>query len=147
MHPNVLRRIAESDGWIARPTAPPTLIAADLALINLTRNDVGETKPFTVAHENFVWIEERGNRDAVIAEQQRRYAAVVSAERPWDYIESVYLTGTIDEIQRKIQARVDVGVEFMMLHTLTPDPEQLDMIARHIIAPFSKTTIAGGSGR
>ena len=30
MHPNVLRRIVHSNGWIARPTCPPELIASDL---------------------------------------------------------------------------------------------------------------------
>jgi probable F420-dependent oxidoreductase len=140
MHPNVLRRIAESDGWIARPTAPPELIASDLALIEGARRAAGQTKPFTIAHENFVWIEEGNNRDAVIAEQQRRYAAVVSGERPWEYIESTYLAGTIDEIQQKIQNRVDIGVEYMMLHTLTPDLEQLDRIARYIMEPFANAT-------
>jgi hypothetical protein len=144
MHPNVLRRIAESNGWIARPTAPPELIASDLALIEEARQAIGASKPFTAAHENFVWLEESGHRDAVIAEQQRRYAAVVSDERPWEYIESVYLAGTIDEIQAKIQARVDVGVEYMMLHTLTPNLEQLDLIARHIVEPFASVPVGAG---
>jgi alkanesulfonate monooxygenase SsuD/methylene tetrahydromethanopterin reductase-like flavin-dependent oxidoreductase (luciferase family) len=137
MHPNVLRRIAESNGWIARPTAPPELIASDLKLIEEARLATAQAKPFTAAHENFVWIEETGSRDAVIAEQRRRYNRVVSDERPWEYIESVYLAGTIDEIQAKIQMRIDVGVEYMMLHTLTPDLEQLDLIARHIVEPFA----------
>jgi alkanesulfonate monooxygenase SsuD/methylene tetrahydromethanopterin reductase-like flavin-dependent oxidoreductase (luciferase family) len=141
MHPNVLRRIAESNGWIARPTAPPELIASDLALIAEARQAIGARNPFTAAHENFVWIEESGRRDAIIAEQQRRYNAVVSDERPWDYIESVYLAGTIDEIQRKIQDRIDVGVEYMMLHTLTPDLQQLDHIARYIVEPFAGVPI------
>ena len=136
MHPNVLRRIVESDGWIARPTAPTQLIAADLGLITEARQEAGVTKPFTVAHENFVWIEEGNDRDAVIAEQQRRYAAVVSSERTWEYIASTYLAGTIGEIQQTIQDRVGIGVEYMMLHTLTPDLEQLDLIARHVLEPF-----------
>jgi probable F420-dependent oxidoreductase len=136
MHPNVLRRIAESDGWIARTTAPPELIASDLALIQEARRAAGETKPFTIAQENFVWIAEGSNRDAVIAEQQRRFAGVVSAERPWDYLASVYIVGTVDEIQRQIQTRVDMGIEYMMLHTLTPDLEQLDLFAKYILEPF-----------
>lgn len=137
MHPNVLRRIVHSDGWIARPTAPPELIAADLALIEQARADAQVTTPFTAAHENLVWIEERGTRAEIIAEQQRRYAGVVSGERPWEYIEAVYLAGTIDEMQRKIQDRIDIGVEYLMLHTLTSDLEQLDLIARHIVQPFA----------
>jgi probable F420-dependent oxidoreductase len=134
MHPNVLRRIATSDGWIARPTCPPHLIASDLKLIDDARND---DRPFTVAHENFTWIEERGTADEVAAIQQQRFAEVVSDERPWDYIDAVYLPGTIDAIQAKVQARVDAGVEYLMLHTLTPDLEQLDLIAHHLVEPFA----------
>lgn len=137
MHPNVLRRIAGADGWIARPTCPPDLIAADLDLIREARRVNAANGPFTVAHENFTWIEERGSRDDVIAVQQQRFGAIVSDERPWDYIESVYLPGTIDEIQAKVQARVDAGVEYLMLHTLTADLSQLELIARHIIEPFA----------
>jgi len=134
LHPNVLRRIANADGWIARPTCPPDLIASDLKLIDEART---AERPFTVAHENFTWIEERGTGDQVAAVQQRRFAEVVSDERPWDYIDAVYLPGTIDAIQAKVQARIDAGVEYLMLHTLTPDLEQLDLIARHLVEPFA----------
>jgi hypothetical protein len=36
-----------------------------------------------------------------------------------------------------VQARVDAGVEYLMLHTLTPDLEQLDLIAHHLIRSFA----------
>lgn len=136
MHPNVLRRIAEADGWIARPTCPPHLIASDLDLISDARAAAGRGGPFTVAHENFTWIEERGTEDEVRAVQQARFGDVVSGERPWEYIDEVYMPGTIEQIQAKVQARLDVGVEYMMLHTLSADVEQLELIAKHIIEPF-----------
>lgn len=134
MHPNVLRRIATADGWIARPTCPPEGIAADLEEIRAARD--ASMPPITVAHENFTWIVESSDRDAVIAEQQQRFAGVVSDERPWDYIDAVYLPGTVDDIQRKLQARIDAGVEYLMLHTLTPDLEQLELIAKHVLEPL-----------
>jgi probable F420-dependent oxidoreductase len=134
MHPNVLRRIVRGDGWIARPTCPPELIAADLAEIRAARPPEGP--PITVAHENFTWIEESTDRDAVIATQQARFGAIVSDERPWEYVEQVYMPGTIDEIQAKVQARIDVGVEYMMLHTLTADLDQVRLIARHVVQHF-----------
>jgi probable F420-dependent oxidoreductase len=143
MHPNVLRRIVEADGWIARPTCPADLIASDLAMIREARSRAGKTGSFTIAHENFTWIEERGTKQEVTAEQQRRFAAVVSEERPWEYIEAVYMPGTIDEIQRKVQARIDAGIEYMMLHTLTADLEQIDLIARHVVEPFSTVRARG----
>ncbi|MFT4616140.1 MAG: hypothetical protein ACI89G_000196 [Minisyncoccia bacterium] len=138
MHPNVLRRITHSDGWIARPTCPPELIASDLELIVAERARLEVISPLTVAHENFTWIEESGTSDAVRSAQQARFGEIVSAERPWEYIDEVYLSGTIDEIQAKVQRRVDAGVEYMMLHTLTADIEQLELIAKHIVEPFEK---------
>lgn len=132
MHPRVLRRITAADGWIARPTCPPELIAADLALIRAARGGA----PLTVAHENFVWIEPAGRDDDIRVAQQRRFSAILSDERPWEYIDAVYLPGSIDEIQRKVQDRIDAGVEYLMLHTLTSELAQLDLIARHIVEPF-----------
>ncbi len=137
MHPNVLSRIANADGWIARPTCPPDGIALDLAEIRDARQRVApERPPIVVAHENFTWIESSGTRDDIVGEQQRRFASVMSDERPWDYIDSVYMPGTVDEIQKKVQARIDAGVEYMMLHTLSADIAQVEAIARHVVEPF-----------
>jgi probable F420-dependent oxidoreductase len=136
MHPNVLRRIAGADGWIARPTCPPELIASDLELIREARAEDGRSKPFTVAHENFVWIEETGTKEEVTAVQRERFGAIVSDERPWEYIDAVYLPGTVVEIQEKVQARIDAGAEYLMLHTLDAGTEQLDLIHKHVVAPF-----------
>jgi alkanesulfonate monooxygenase SsuD/methylene tetrahydromethanopterin reductase-like flavin-dependent oxidoreductase (luciferase family) len=152
MHPNVLRRIAAADGWIARPTCPPELIAADLARIPAARAAAGRHAPFTVAHENFTWIQERGDVEAV---QRRRFGAIMGDGRPWDYIDAVYMPGSVDEIQAKVQARIDAGVEYLMLHTLDSGLEQLELIARHVVEPFSgsapearsRRTARAGRGR
>jgi len=139
MDPRVLQRICRWDGWIARPTSSPPQIAEDLAEIDAELGRQGtsrERKGFTVAHENFVWLTEKSRRDDVIAEQRARMLAVVSDERPWDYIEAVYLTGTIDEVQRRIQERIDAGVDEMFFHTMTADVGQLDLFARHLLEQF-----------
>ena len=54
-------------------------------------------------------------------------------ERGPDYLESVYLFGTPDEIIASLQARVDAGVEYFFLHTMTPDPAQLQLWVDEII--------------
>jgi hypothetical protein len=64
---------------------------------------------------------------------------VVSDERPWDYIDAVYMTGTIDAIQQKIQDRADAGVEYLMLHTLTSGLDQLELMAKHVLQPFGES--------
>lgn len=143
MVPRVLQRVCRWDGWIARPTSTPDQTALDLAEIDreLERQATSRAKKgFTVAHENFCWISEKADRDEALAEQQDRMLGVVSDERPWDYIETVYLTGTIDDIQQRIQSRIDVGIEYMFLHTMTADLRQLELFARHILEPFASVT-------
>ena len=54
----------------------------------------------------------------------------MSGERGPKYLESVYLFGTPDEIVASLQARVDAGVEYFFLHTMTPDPAQLQAVGR-----------------
>lgn len=134
----VLERIVRHDGWIARPTCPADLIAVDREEIRARREELQlQDKPFTFAHENFTWLQESGTADEIEAEQQRRFGQVVSEERPWDYIDAVYLTGSIDAIQEKIEARRRAGVEQLMLHTLTSDLDQLRLMAKHILTPFA----------
>jgi hypothetical protein len=116
-------------------------MVADLAEIDTELARMGTSrakKSFTVAHENFLWLSEQTSRDAAIEEQQRYMLAVVSDERPWDYIEAVYLTGTIDDVQRRIQERIDAGVEEMFLHTMTADLHQLELFSKHILEPFAR---------
>ncbi len=141
MAPKVLDRICRWDGWIARPTAEPRQIVEDLAVIDaelIRRGRARAQTGFTIAHENFCWLTEKTDRDAVIEEQKRYLLGVVSDERPWDYIETVYLTGTIDEVQQRIQARIDAGVEHIFLHTMTADLDQLELFAKHILEPFKQ---------
>jgi probable F420-dependent oxidoreductase len=143
MSPRVLDRICRWDGWIARPTSPPEQIELDLGEIDAHLARQGSSraaKGFTVAHENFCWLTEKTSRELAVEEQRGRMLAVVSDERPWSYIEAVYLTGTIDDIQRQVQARIDVGVEHLFLHTLTADLSQLELFARHILEPFRAST-------
>ena len=42
-----------------------------------------------------------------------------------------------------LQARVDAGVQSFMLHTMTPDPAQLEQWATHIIPHVRFPTAAG----
>src|SRR5207302_1126489 len=100
---------------------------------------------FTVAHENFLWLSERASRGEAVAEQRERMLEVVSEGRPWEYIEAVYLTGTIEDVQRRIQQRVDQGVEHLFLHTMTADLAQLDLFAQHILGPSRSAVPAAAS--
>src|SRR4030088_1799629 len=144
MAPNVLDPICRWGGWVVRAASQPKQIAEDLAKIDseLSRRGTSRAeKKFTVAHENFCWLSEKASTSEAVEEQKRYMMAVVSDERPWDYIEAVYLTGTIEDIQRRIQERVDAGVEEIFLHTMTADLRQLELFEEHIRKPFAKVGV------
>jgi len=132
--PAVLRRIVDSDGWIARPTSLPAQIEEDLAEIRPALKAAGrDLGTFTVAHENFLHLVPTENRDKARSEQRRAYAAIMGGGRPFEYLEHVYLTGTPSEIVAKLQARIAIGIEYLILHTLQPATAQLDLWAEHLL--------------
>jgi alkanesulfonate monooxygenase SsuD/methylene tetrahydromethanopterin reductase-like flavin-dependent oxidoreductase (luciferase family) len=53
--------------------------------------------------------------------------------RPFEYFEQVYLMGTPSEIVEKLRARMAIGVEYLILHTLEPSAAQLDLWAEHVL--------------
>lgn len=131
---SVKRRTVKSDGWIPRPTCPPPDIARDWAELQEAMRDAGKDPSDTlVAHENFLHLVLTDDPAEARRQQHEAFLKVMSAERGPEYLESVYLFGTPDEIIASLQARVDAGVEYFFLHTMTPDPAQLRLWVDHII--------------
>jgi alkanesulfonate monooxygenase SsuD/methylene tetrahydromethanopterin reductase-like flavin-dependent oxidoreductase (luciferase family) len=73
------------------------------------------------------------DRERALREQHEAFARVMSPERGPEYLEKVYLFGTPDEVISSLQARIDAGVQYFMLHTMTPDPDQLELWASEIV--------------
>jgi alkanesulfonate monooxygenase SsuD/methylene tetrahydromethanopterin reductase-like flavin-dependent oxidoreductase (luciferase family) len=122
----VKARTMRTDGWIPRPTCPPEDIARDWAELQAYYREHGrDPSECVVAHENFLHLVLTNDPVRAREEQHRAFLRVMSAERGEHYLESVYLFGTPDEVVASLQARVDAGVEYFMLHTMTPDPAQL----------------------
>ncbi len=83
-----------------------------------------------VAHENFLHLVMTDDPAEARRQQHEAFLKVMSAERGPEYLESVYLFGTPDEIIASLQARVDAGVEYFFLHTMTPDPGTAPAVGR-----------------
>ena len=96
-----------------------------------------------MAHENFVHVVPTTDPAKARDEQHRAFLKVMSNERGPAYLESVYLFGTPDEIIASLQARVDAGVEYFFLHTMTPDPAQLQYWVDEIIPNVTFPSTAG----
>jgi alkanesulfonate monooxygenase SsuD/methylene tetrahydromethanopterin reductase-like flavin-dependent oxidoreductase (luciferase family) len=132
--PRVLARIAEADGWIARPTAAPAQIKEDRdEILSFLSSGGRRLDGFTVAHENFLHLVPTDDPQKALAEQRRAFDEVMSEGRPFDYLEQVYLTGSLEQVQQKLDERLGAGVEYLMLHTLEPSTEQLDLWAEHLL--------------
>ena len=122
----VKARTLRSDGWIPRPTCPPEDIGRDWAGLQAYFREHGrDPAECVVAHENFLHLVLTNDPVEARREQHRAFLNVMSTERGPNYLESVYLFGTPDEVVASLQARIDAGVEYFMLHTMTPDPAQL----------------------
>lgn len=131
----VKKRILRTEGWIPRPTCPPEDIARDWAELQAYLSEHGrDPSSLTVAHENFVHVVKTNDRDKALAEQHEAFLEVMSNARGPEYLEKVYLFGTPDDIVESLQARIDAGVQRFMLHTMTPDPTQLEDWVTEIIA-------------
>lgn len=130
----VLERIGRADGWIARPTATPEQLGEDIEEITAHLEDIGrDPREVTLAHENFLHLVPSDDPEEVRREQVAAYTRVMGTRRPFEYFEQVYLTGTTEEILKKIQARLDHGIEHVLFHTLEPSVAQLELWAEHLV--------------
>ncbi len=145
---SVKARTFRADGWIPRPTCPPPDIARDWTELQAFFRDGGrDPRDVLVAHENFLHLVLTDDPAKAREEQHRAFLEVMSGERGPQYLESVYLFGTPDEIVESLQRRVDAGVEYFMLHTMTPDPGQLDAWVERIIPNVRFPATAGAVRR
>lgn len=141
---SVKARVLRSDGWIPRPTCPPGDIARDWAELQAYYRENGrDPAECVVAHENFLHLVMTNDPVRARQEQHEAFLRVMSAERGPKYLESVYLFGTRDEVIASIQVRIDAGVEYFMLHTMTPDPAQLQNWVDEIIPNVKFPATAG----
>ena len=141
---SVKARVLRTDGWIPRPTCPPDEIARDWReLQDYYREHGRDPRECVVAHENFVHLVLTNDPARAREEQHEAFLRVMSSERGPQYLETVYLFGTPDEIVASLQARVDAGVEYFVLHTMTPDPAQLQDWIEHIIPNVEFPPTAG----
>jgi len=141
---SVKARTLRADGWIPRPTCPPPEIARDWAELQAYFRDHGrDPRGCVVAHENFLHLVMTNDPAAAREEQHRAFLRVMSPERGEHYLESVYLFGTPDEVIASLQSRIDAGVGYFMLHTMTPDPAQLRHWTREVIPALRFPPTAG----
>lgn len=113
---------------------PPFQISEDrdeiVAALEASGRDTGS---FTFAHENFLHLVPTDDTERALTEQREAFTRIMGTGRPFEYFESVYLTGSVPEVLGKIEERLATGVGYLMLHTLEPSTVQLDLWAEHLL--------------
>jgi hypothetical protein len=62
---------------------------------------------------------------------------VMGTHRTAEDLASSYLLGTVDDIQDRIEDLRRVDLAYMILTPVSNDPQQLDLINKHVVGPFS----------
>jgi len=131
--PSVARRIAAADGWFVRPTAEPEQIAHDWQQLQPYIEQAGRRpEDIELAHGQLIHLTRKTDRRQALEEQHAVAADILGTNRPRAQLERSYLFGTIDEIVENCRRRAAVGVEHLILHPLTDDPVQLELLTREL---------------
>lgn len=134
LHPRVRDRIVRSDGWFSRPSAQPQQVAEDWELVSAALADAGrDPDEVVIAHGQWLHLTEESDPAAARRIQHELAAEVLGDGRDEEHLERSYLFGTLDEVVAACQARVDVGVEHLIIHPYTDDPEQLELWGRDLL--------------
>jgi probable F420-dependent oxidoreductase len=136
--PTVLDRIAKADGWMSRSSGSDTaMVKADWEAVQEHLRSIGrDPKTLTFAHTQFIHVSQASTTERAIAEQGPHFARVMGTHRTFDGLAASYLLGTIDDIQRRLAALAEVGLQDLIITPVTDDPGQLELLARHVLEPF-----------
>lgn len=134
--PKVAARIARLDGWLTRPTAGVEQIKTECAHVRRLAADLGrDPAAITLAHVNFCHLAE-GSRNQVLEQQHKWFRRVLGEGATWERQQSLYWTGTLDEIAGRVQRLLDAGVQHIVIHPLAPEIEQVELWAQGVLGRF-----------
>jgi probable F420-dependent oxidoreductase len=143
LNPNVARRIARSDGWFTRPSALPEQIVHDWVQLQPYLEAEGRRpEEIAIAHGQWVFLTEEDRRDRAVALQHAAAEAINGTYRPRDLVERTYLFGTLDEIVEACRVRAQIGVQHLVLHPYTDDPDQLELWGRELLPRLRELEVA-----
>lgn len=126
-----LERAARANGLITAYRACPGLDMTELtrswSIVAEKARTLGrDPSTLTFAHQDHLHIDLDPKPDR-LREVFARYTF-----NPYDDTAPLYLMGHPDELVPRLQARIDAGVQEILLNPLTPDPKQLELFATHI---------------
>lgn len=136
MTSTVLERVLAHEGWLCRSGGSSGEdVERDWRQICEAADSRGISRP-VFGHAQWAHIVDSSDRQAVEAEQLSAFRAVMGDSRTPESLRNSYLFGTIDEIQERIGRLIEIGLEYLVLNPPSPDPQQLELIRKHIVDVF-----------
>ncbi len=128
--PSVLARIADADGWIARSTASPEQLRADLDQIEAART---RAQPLRVLRTSFLNLSTQPRRDRAIEEQLAAYRAAGWSGSRAEF-ERTQPAGTIGDVLAQIAELGAHGVSALVVQPVGDPDRQLGLIGTELLA-------------
>ena len=134
---SVLRRIAKADTFVVRNTGYKDWVKRDLAAARDYVASVGrDPRTLQLAHVQFTHMVESNDRDQCLEIQRPHFEFAMGTHRSWDHLQDCYLTGTIDDMCATLQDLKDFGLQYIIIHPTSTEPDQIDLMAKHFFPLF-----------
>ena len=135
MAPSLLERIVKYDGWMSRGRSTNKQLASDWEKIKTQARKVGrDPSTLTFVSYSYLHLVETKDHDEALRVQRPLFEELV--EDPWEYVQQVYFTGSVEEIIEKIKERERMGVEILFFMPMSLDVSQLSLWDREIFSRF-----------
>lgn len=130
----VVERLARLDGWLTRPTASIEQMVREIDIVRETAVRNGrDASDITLGHVNFCHLVD-GPRDLALKEQERWFAKALGGAVTFERVRALHWTGTLDDIAEQVQARLDAGVQHVVVHPFQSTADQVQLWAEGVVA-------------
>ena len=95
-----------------------------------------DPRTLQLAHVQFTHMVESNDRDQCLEIQRPHFEFAMGTHRSWDHLQDCYLTGTIDDMCATLQDLKDFGLQYIIIHPTSTEPDQIDLMAKHFFPLF-----------
>jgi alkanesulfonate monooxygenase SsuD/methylene tetrahydromethanopterin reductase-like flavin-dependent oxidoreductase (luciferase family) len=134
---SVLDRIVKAGHWLSRCSGTQEWVKRDWAEIQGHARTMGkDPAAMTFGHCNFIHLVETSSHAQAVERSREPFVRVMGAHRSYEHLQECYMIGGVDRINARIADLVGAGLQYLVLGPVTDDPDQIDLLARHVAGNF-----------
>src|SRR5262249_27221905 len=117
--------------------ARPEWIVRDWQQLQEHARSLGKDRAaLTFGHCNFVHLTETTDNARAVEAAREPFLRVMGTHRSWEHLQETYMIGSPDRICARIGALVDAGLQYLVLGPVADDPNQIDLLGKHVFSNF-----------